>query len=366
MNDYNNYGKIDKIIYIRREYNEFEYRTPIVPSDINNLIHMGFVVYVQTSKHRFFLDNEYKENGAIITEKYWYDDLVFNNALIIGLKEIEDLHKLSHHRHLYFSHSYKGQTNCQEILSAFMKSSSIIYDFEYFVDNVNKRVISFGFYAGIVGCILGLLQYLKKHNSDSNISTPSTVVSGVQCLQNISYWDTIDDVMTYFIQNIDIISQLNISIVGANGNTGSGVKHILDKLKIKYEIFNKTSDKSNLKNSDILYNCICLHNTSTEIWFDKNTCFTKPIIISDISCDYSQSNNPIQLYDKNTTWKNPVYSYNKYVDIIAINNLPSLLPRESSIYFSSKCVELLRNLDGDTNDYWKNNEKVFFDKLRAV
>jgi hypothetical protein len=36
MNDYNNYGKIDKIIYIRREYNEFEYRTPIVPSDINN------------------------------------------------------------------------------------------------------------------------------------------------------------------------------------------------------------------------------------------------------------------------------------------------------------------------------------------
>jgi len=365
MNDYNNYGKIDKIIYIRREYNEFEYRTPIVPCDINNLIHMGFVVYVQTSKHRFFLDNEYKENGAIITEKYWYDS-IFNNALIIGLKDIEDLHKLSHHRHLYFSHSYKNQTNCQEILSAFMKSSSIIYDFEYFVDNVNKRVISFGFYAGIVGCILGLLQYLKKHTSGDNISTPLSNVSGVQSLQNISHWDTIDEVMQYFIQNIDIISQLNIAIVGANGNTGSGVKHILDKLKIKYEVFNKTSDKSNLKNSDILYNCICLHNTSTEIWFDKNTCFTKPIIISDISCDYSQVNNPIQLYDKNTTWQNPVYSYNKYVDIIAINNLPSLLPRESSIYFSSKCVELLRNLDGDTNDYWKNNEKVFFDKLRAV
>ena len=61
-----------------------------------------------------------------------------------------------------------------------------------------------------------------------------------------------------------------------------------------------------------------------------------------------------------------MYSYNKYVDIIAINNLPSLLPRESSIYFSSKCVELLRNLNGDTNDYWKNNEKVFFDNLRAL
>ena len=353
MNDYNNYGKIDKIIYIRREYNEFEYRTPIVPSDINNLIHMGFVVYVQTSEHRIFLDNEYKENGAIITEKYWYDDLIFNNALIIGLKDIEDLHKLSHHRHLYFSHSYKNQTNCQEILSAFMKSSSIIYDFEYFVDNVNKRVISFGFYAGIVGCILGLLQYLKKHNSGHNIL-------------NISYWNTIDEVMPYIIQHIDIISQLNITIVGANGNTGSGVKYILDKLKIKYEVFNKTSDKSSLKNSDILYNCICLHNTSTEIWFDKNTCFTKPFIISDISCDYSQVNNPIQLYDKNTTWQNPVYSYNKYVDIIAINNLPSLLPRESSIYFSSKCVELLRNLDGDTNDYWKNTEKVFFDKLHTL
>jgi NAD/NADP transhydrogenase alpha subunit len=34
---------------------------------------------------------------------------------------------------------------------------------------------------------------------------------------------------------------------------------------------------------------------------------------------------------------------NEFVDIISISNLPSLMPKESSDYFSEKCVELLLN-----------------------
>ena len=82
-----------------------------------------------------------------------------------------------------------------------------------------------------------------------------------------------------------------------------------------------------MKKFDILYNCICLDNSSNEIWFDKSTIFTKKLLIVDISCDYTKPNNPINIYKEPTTFENPVYKYNNYVDIIAINNLPSLLPK---------------------------------------
>ena len=80
---------------------------------------------------------------------------------------------------------------------------------------------------------------------------------------------------------------------------------------------------------------------STDIWFDKNTVFENPIIIVDISCDCSKPNNPIQIYDNPTSWSEPVYNYNEMVSIIAINNLPSLLPKDSSDYFSGVFTELI-------------------------
>jgi saccharopine dehydrogenase (NAD+, L-lysine-forming) len=90
--------------------------------------------------------------------------------------------------------------------------------------------------------------------------------------------------------------------------------------------------------------------------FDKNSIFRKPTIIVDISCDYSKLNNPIQLYKEATTWENPVFHYNKNVDIIAIENLPSLLPRESSDDFSHTFRELLLDYP---NSVWSNTLEIF-------
>lgn len=311
------------MIYIRSEFNKDEHRTPLVPNDIKKL--NNYIFYVQSSNNRIYSDIEYENNGAIITDKLWYDP-IFKDALIVGLKEIHDLDKLAGHKHVYFSHSYKSQLGSDKILKAFKYSSSIIYDFEYFLNN-NKRLISFGYYAGIAGAYLGLLQYNKK-------------------LTNLN---------KDFIKIIKFDHELKIGIIGPNGNCGRGVKYILDNLNLKYIQIQKGDDKSNLKNYDILYNCIKLSEASNEIWFDQNTIFTKPIIIVDISCDYTKENNPIKLYNNCTTWIEPVYSYNQYVAIIAIDNLPSLLPKDSSDYFSSKFTELLL----DKFSYWESNKNIF-------
>ena len=68
-------------------------------------------------------------------------------------------------------------------------------------------------------------------------------------------------------------------------------------------------------------------------------------------------NNPIKIYNQATTWSEPVYSYNKFVDIISINNLPSLLPKDSSDEFSEILVKLLLNFN--TDSIWEKNKNYY-------
>lgn len=344
---------MNKIIYIRCENNIHEHRVAVIPSDIKILIDNGYEIYIENSKNRVYLDDEYKNNGAIITDLHWYDEQ-FKDALIVGLKEIKDLEKLNKHTHLYFSHTYKNQINSKNILLKFAESQSVIHDFEYFTDDNNKRIISFGYYAGIMGCILGLLQYISKKLNNTNIV-------------NLKYCDDKNEYITYIYQNNYLFNKVRIAIIG-DGNCTSGVKYILDLLKIEYTIIYKKFNKSDIlfPSYDIIYNCIVLDEKYNEIWFDNKTHFYRPIIICDISCDYEKKNNPIAIYNKPTTWDNPIYSYDKFVDIIAINNLPSLIPKESSMYFSNKCVQLILEYTNDINKYWLNNKKVYLNKISEL
>ena len=337
-------------IFLRKETLINEYRTPLIPSDIKILIDNGYKVYVQRSHNRCIKDKEFEKVGAFLVNDEWYN---YKDCLIIGIKELNNLDLLNNHTHIYFSHSYKNQINSDLILNAFKNTNSKLYDLEYFLDN-SKRMISFSFFAGIVGSILGITQYYLKKNFKNNLYNLSL---------NNSYLDLVFGLINYF----KIRTNINIGLIGPNGKSGKGVDYILKflsnvlPLKIKY--YFKNTPKNDLLENDILINCINLkENIGT--WFDSNTEFKKYLLIVDISCDYTNQNNPIKIYSNKTTWENPIYQYNNYVDIIAIENLPSLIPYDSSIYFSGKLTNLLLELkNGDKNNYWKNNLDIFYEKI---
>jgi len=336
---------VKNIIYIRQESIDNEYRTPLIPNDIKILINYGFIIYVESCINRIYNDNAYKKSGAIITSEKWYEPK-FNNAIIIGIKELTNLEKLNNNTHIYFSHSFKNQLNSEYILKQFINSNSSLYDFEYFLTK-GKRLIAFGYYSGLVGAILGLKQYFNKLNKKNNMS-------------NLKPWKSFNNICDYVKDNIT--ENINIAVIGPNGRCGTGVRSILNYFNLKYTMVDRNYDTSNLKNFDIVYNCILLDEKYDKVWFDKNTIFKKNIVIVDISCDYPRINNPIKLYNTSTSWEKPVFSYNKYVDIISIDNLPSLLPKESSAYFSGKLVDLLLQLNEDPNNYWKNTLDIYYDK----
>jgi len=337
-------------IYIRTEDIPNEFRTPLVPSDVRKLIKKGFQVYVQTSKNRIYKDSEYSHAGAVLTTQKWYNK-TYKDAYIVGLKEIYDLSYLDNHTHIYFSHCFKNQTNCQEILTEFKESNSIIHDFEYFLDKNNKRIIAFGSYAGQVGASLGLIQYYNKIN---NIKT-----------SKLKPWSSKQE-MYEAIKN-HTIKNLKIAIIGANGRCGQGVQKVLQDLSKPYDKLDKTADFSTLEQYDIIYNCILLDTSYNKVWFSSQSEFNKPLVIVDISCDYSKPNNPIQIYKTATTWNEPVFYYNNYVDIIAIDNLPSLLPKESSDEFSNifRGLLCLRQQD-EQNPIWQKNLQIYREKSEKV
>ena len=408
------------ILFIRDEININEIRTPLTPYDVKKLINLGcYKVYVESSQKRIYSDKDYELNGAIIIKKKWYDCNFNNKILIIGLKSIDSEYQyLNNHHHLYFSHTFKNQSDSKFILNEFKKHNSYIYDFEYFTEFKNnvtenetlnetlnetvtenetvnesenetlnetvienetvteKRLLSFGFYAGIVGGFLGILQL---YHSFFN-----------RQIKELKQWYCIDDMLNeinYINEDYSInkYKNLNIGIIGARGRCGLGVCYILNKLGISYTIIDRHFDKSKFVDFDIFYNCILLDKNFNGVFFDKNTCFYKKICIIDISCDTKAFNNPIQLYkefnDKNNninynninyknnnikecTWTNPVLYYGEYCSVIAISNLPSLLPKDSSDYFSKKCCDLLLGLKNNNTlikESW-NRAFLYFQK----
>jgi saccharopine dehydrogenase (NAD+, L-lysine-forming) len=265
----------------------------------------------------------------------------------------DNLDKLNSHTHIYFSHTYKNQTGSQYILDLFLKSNSILYDLEYFLNQAGKRIIAFGFFAGFVGVGLGILQYLKKLKN--------------QKISKLKYWTSSKEIINEINEtngnSLDF--NLKVCIIGSDGRCGQGAQFLLNILNCPYVTLGPSDEKNNLEKFDIVVNCICL-TKQIGTWFDSNTKFSNPLVIVDISCDYNNSFNPIKIYNNKTTWEVPIFSYNELVDIIAIDNLPSLLPLESSSEFSTKLVELILQSSTDPYECWANNLETFKNKIKHI
>lgn len=323
-----------RAIFVRAETFQNEYRAPLVPEHVSILIKKGIQVYIESSQTRFFSDRLYSDiSGCIVTKQPW-NAPEFQNALILGIKELKNLFDLSGHTHLYFSHALKGQTGSQHILNAFLTSKSQLYDFEYFTDASGVRLIAFGWYAGIVGAALGLQEYSLRGKNSS--------------LQRLYPWPS----FTSLLASIPAVGQPRIAVVGAKGRCGQGVCKVLDALHLIYTAFYRESQIPDLTTYDIVYNCILLDEGYKSIWFSSTTVVAKPLIIVDISCDYSKKNNPIGLYSQATTWEQPVIQPLSNLSLIAIENLPSLLPQESSYHFSECLIDLLQQFQQGQIEVW--------------
>lgn len=346
---------IFKYIVLRKEIKLNEYRVPLIPIDCKKLIEKNIIVYVEKSENRCFTDIEYSKNGCILIDSYINlpekNKLDKKEILIVGLKDLDSHRNIIYSfNHLYFSHTFKNQLNSLNILKRFKSNGGSIYDLEYFTNENNIRLFAFGYYAGIVGCYLGLLQYYYKKQAS--------------ILSNIKPFDSFALLLSHIqVEKSYIYLQPTIAIIG-NGRCAKGCMALLSTLQLPYTVFTKENiiDHTNLSSYNIILNCILITGyIKPFITMDTINKFKETDVIVDISCDYNNINNPLPIYSRASTFEEPIISINNRLDIISIDNLPSLLPRESSSAFSSKLIDVIIL---SKKSVWDKVRNTFLDKIK--
>lgn len=311
-----------KQLYLRKETKKNEHRTPLTPQDCATLIENNYQIQFEQSSTRCYKDDEYLRAGCIPAPINEMD----SRAIIMGLKEFDMTNTaLLNKKHFYFSHAFKGQENSHTIINSFQENGGHIYDYEYIVDENERRVIAFGYWAGFAGMYLGLLQY----RDGAVIELAQTSAAEIR------------DVLREYTD------KPKITICGAWGRCGRGCLELLKIADITPHICEKGD--SIPEDTEIFINAIYLSPDSTAVFFDdvRIANYKKLRVIVDISCDIHAKNNPIRLdYPKGWLTK-----YTDNIDIICIDNLPSLLPKDSSEEFSKKLTELF--LSGAIDEFMK-------------
>jgi saccharopine dehydrogenase (NAD+, L-lysine-forming) len=317
---------------VRAEVRPTERRAPVVPSDVARLVDAGFRVTVEESAQRAFDPESYAEAGAtLVPTGSWVD--APGDVVVVGIKELPEEPAVLHHRHVYFAHAYKGQSDAATVLGRFRAGGGTLSDIEYLTDVRGRRVVAFGYWAGYVGAALGVLQLagaleaplqpMGRHDLDALLLAATDKVAGARPV-----------------------------VTGARGRSGTGACDALGVAGLLPGRWDRkeSSDLGNqgLLDFDLLVNCVGIREPTPPFLVPADLDAPRRLsVVSDVTCDVTSDKNMIQVNDAVTTWDDPVRTVRGErgaVEVIAIDNLPSLLPREASIGFSEELTAQLLGL----------------------
>ena len=170
-----------------------------------------------------------------------------------------------------------------------------------------------------------------------------------------------------------------IIITGATGRAGSGALSFAKSLGLSPVEWDSSDTKHKGPFPELLAFDIMIHAVRIRRGDDSKPFLTQELIRSesrklsvvvDISCDISGATNRLPIHSRCTTFEKPVARVLKGggsvppLDVIAIPNLPTLLPKESSATFSRQLLACLLQLakQGWAAPVWqrciKNFERV--------
>ena len=349
-----------KHLWLRAEHRENEKRVGLTPEGANQLIRIGIKVSVETSDTRIIPIKDYKDAGCeIVPEGSW--ERAPEEAVIFGLKELPNNDRPLKHSHIMFGHAFKGQISGKKLLKRFKEGGGTLYDIEYLTNETGKRVAAFGYWAGFAGAFVTLMVWINQQKKK-------------QC-PPLSAFDDKHKLFGDLSNEINSVkTRPSALVIGALGRVGTGVCDFCDEFSLdvkKWDIA-ETSSSGPFKevlDHEILFNCV-VSNAETPVFFHPNYIDSprKLGIIGDIACDPDSDYNPIPIYNAPTSWSNPGLNIasNPPLDVMAIDNLPSLLPKESSIDFAEQLFPYLMEFDKRHNEVWERSKAIFKQKMLEV
>ncbi len=133
---------------IRREdKHEWERRVPLTPEAVRGLVAEGLAVTVQPSPIRAFGDDDYRAAGATVAEE------LIGSKVVFAVKEIPARLLRRDGAYVFFSHTIKGQAHNMPLLRRLMELGCTLIDYEKITDASGRRLVLFGYHAGLAGMI---------------------------------------------------------------------------------------------------------------------------------------------------------------------------------------------------------------------
>ncbi|WP_338784347.1 saccharopine dehydrogenase [Streptomyces sp. DG1A-41] len=309
-------------LWLRHEARTTERRTPVVPDDARRLVESGVALTVEDSPQRVFPIEEYEAAGCRVAPAGSWGSAP-RDAVVLGLKELPDQPTQLTHRHIFFGHAYKGQPGAAGLLRRFATGGGALFDLEYLVDDTGRRLAAFGFWAGYLGAALAVLQHRGRLRAPL---TPTTKEALDETLKPAP-----DD------------AEFTGLVIGALGRSGRGARTAFATAGADPTCWDlaetRDLDRRALLAHDVMVNAVLA--TSPVPPFlreqDLDTPDRRLRTLCDVTCDVGSPLNVLPVYDETTDWDEPVRRLREDppLDLIAIDNLPSLLPVESSADFSA-------------------------------
>jgi saccharopine dehydrogenase (NAD+, L-lysine forming) len=348
-------------LWVRAEQRPNEERVGLTPEGCAALIEAGITVTVEDSDVRAIPIDGYRAAGAAIAAQNSWPTAPAD-AVIFGLKELPEDGTSLPHRHIMFGHAFKGQPAGQELLRRFKAGGGTLYDLEYLVTEDGRRVAAFGYWAGFAGAAVSLKCWLAQQQG--GICAPVGVYAGRDAL--------VAD-LTAEMRRI-AGDRPRAIVIGALGRVGTGASDLCEAMGMQVTRWDMAETASGgpfpqIMEHEIFLNCI-LARPGTPVFVPASTPTDprKLSVIGDIACDPTSDFSPIKVYGRTTTWAEPALRVHDAppLDVMAIDNLPSMLPVESSQDYAAQLLPTLLELTDIETGVWQRAKDTFLTHLTKV
>lgn len=392
---------------IRREDKSiWERRSPLVPEHVGRLVRdHGVPVCVESSDLRVFADAEFAAQGATIVTD------LSDCAIILGVKEVPVGRLLPGKTYVFFSHTIKGQAHNMAMLRKLIELGCGLIDYERITDDHGRRLVFFGYHAGLAGMIDTLWSLGQRLLVEEGRETPLARLQPAHRYASLAEAEAQIRSVADACRAGDSLNGLGPIVCGFSGygKVSQGAQHIYSQFEPKsvepeelagidsrlhdgqfvQVIFREehmvqrvgVGDRFELQDYykhpehyvgvfdrylsrlTILVNCIYWESKYPRLvtldalngLYGTYAGAPRPRlrVIGDISCDINGSiectvkatdpGNPVYVYDVSRHEARDGFAGNGPV-IMAVDALPTELPRESSLSFSEALVGLVPGL----------------------
>ncbi len=366
-------GKV-KIGLLKETKTPPDWRAALTPNTARKLLDMfpEVEVYIQPSSIRGFKDEEYAAQGLPLKEDLSDCDI------LLGVKEVKIDTLIPNKTYMFFAHVAKKQEHNKALLKAILDKGITLIDYEYLTDQNGRRLVAFGYWAGVVGAYNGMRAWGKRFK-EFDLPAAHTFKSK-------------NEMYDFVRANVHFTKPLKIVITGG-GRVAHGAMETLRTLGIKevipeeflinqydYPVFTRLdpchyvrhkegrefelkyffSHPQEFESTFLPYTFVADMYIAAHFWDPRSPKFFTADdtrnprfnikVVADISCDVddgpvgttlraSTIADPFYDFNPETGKEEPAFSNDRNITVMAVDNLPGELPRDSSEAFSSVLVE---------------------------